>query len=83
MENLMFEGGIAALGVMLGSGLIGIACLVAWIWALIDILKHDFEGYNKLIWLVLVLALPFLGVILYYFIGRGQRQKSTRFTIIN
>ncbi len=79
----MFEGGIAALGVMLGSGLIGIACLVAWIWALIDILKHDFEGYNKLIWLVLVLALPFLGVILYYFIGRGQRQKSTRFTIIN
>lgn len=79
----MFEGGFAALGVMLGSGLIGIACLVAWIWSLIDILKHDFEGYNKLIWLVLVLALPFLGVILYYFIGRGQRQKATRFTIIN
>lgn len=61
---------------MLGAGILSLACLAAWVWALVDILKNDFSGPNKLIWLVLVLALPLIGVILYYFIGREQKLPS-------
>ncbi len=56
--------------------LLGIGLLVIWIWALIDILKSEFTGNNKIIWLLLVIFIPLLGVILYYFIGRDQKIKS-------
>ena len=47
---------------------------IAWIWALIDILKSEFkEPINKIIWLLVVFFLYFLGVLLYYFIGRDQK----------
>ncbi len=55
--------------------LLGIGFLVVWIWALIDILKSEFSGNNKIIWLLLVIFIPLLGVILYYFIGREQKIK--------
>ena len=69
----MMEAGILMLFVMLGSGLLAIACLVAWIWALVDILKNEFLGPNKLVWLLLVIFLPLIGVICYYFIGTKQK----------
>ena len=48
-----------------------------YIYILIDILKSEFDGANKLIWLIVVFVLPFAGAILYYFIGRKQKiQKS-------
>jgi membrane protein DedA with SNARE-associated domain len=56
------------------GALLGFVVLVLWIWALIDILKSDFkDNINKIIWLLVVLLLNFLGVLLYYFIGRGQK----------
>ena len=41
--------------------------------ALVDILKSEFEGYNKLIWVLVILFLWIIGAILYYFIGRKQK----------
>ncbi len=41
--------------------------------ALIDILKNDFEGNNKLIWILLLIFLGVIGAALYYTIGRKQR----------
>ncbi|WP_349682208.1 PLD nuclease N-terminal domain-containing protein [Desulfurella multipotens] len=39
--------------------------------------KCDFkDGLTKVIWLVLVIVLPFLGSILYFFIGRNQKLKN-------
>lgn len=47
---------------------------IIWLLVLIDILKHDFKGQNtKLVWLLAVIFLPFLGFILYLLIGRSQR----------
>lgn len=64
------------------SGLFGILFFilfivpfVLWIWALVDIVRSEFTGYNKIIWLLLVIFLPVLGLILYYFIGRKQKIK--------
>ena len=46
------------------------------IWALIDIIRSQFqEPNNKLIWVLVVLLLPFLGSILYLAIGRGQKRS--------
>jgi len=56
------------------GALLGFVVFVLWIWALIDILKSDFkDNINKIIWLLVVFVLNFLGVVLYYFIGRGQK----------
>lgn len=43
--------------------------------ALIDILKSEFEGNNKIVWLLVVIFLNILGALLYYFIGRKQKLK--------
>ncbi len=48
-----------------------------YIYILIDILKSEFDGTNKLIWLIVVFVLPFVGLILYYFIGRKQKIKKS------
>lgn len=44
--------------------------------ALIDILKSKFEGNNKIVWVLVVLFLNFIGAILYFTIGRNQKVKS-------
>ena len=41
--------------------------------ALIDIIKSDFKGNNKLIWVIIVIFLTLPGIILYYAIGRSQK----------
>lgn len=41
--------------------------------ALIDILKSEFKGNNKLIWVIVVVFFSLFGVILYYAIGRSQK----------
>lgn len=55
-------------------GLFGLLCLILWIWAIVDIINSRFrEDSTKIIWILLVIFLPFLGTLLYYVIGREQR----------
>ena len=49
---------------------------IPWIIAFIDILKSDFEGNNKLIWLLAVIFVPFIGLIAYFSIGHKQKIKE-------
>jgi hypothetical protein len=46
--------------------LIGLICLI-------DILRNEFTGHNKIIWFILVLFLPLVGSILYFFTGTDQK----------
>jgi len=56
-------------------GVIAIAFILP-IWALVDIIRSQFtEPNNKLIWVLVVLLLPFLGSILYLAIGRAQKRS--------
>ena len=41
--------------------------------ALIDILKNEFSGQNKIALLLVVLFTNFFGAILYFLIGRKQK----------
>jgi hypothetical protein len=63
---------IGLLEIVFASGIAGIIALVA----IIDILRHEFNGNNKLIWVLVVLMLPLVGSILYFFIGRNQKIPS-------
>jgi sterol desaturase/sphingolipid hydroxylase (fatty acid hydroxylase superfamily) len=59
---------------MFSFGLIGLLCLVLWIWALVDIINSRFrEDTTKLVWALIVIFIPFIGTILYYIIGREQK----------
>lgn len=40
---------------------------------LVDILRSEFSGNNKLVWTVVVLALPLMGSLFYLLIGRRQK----------
>ena len=48
--------------------LIGVLCLILWLVALIDCIKSN--NPNKVLWIILIILLPFLGSILYFLIGK-------------
>ncbi len=68
--------GIMGLSFLLMMSLVTIAAFALWIWTLIDILRNEFTGSNKLIWLLAVILVPLIGMILYLFIGREQKIKG-------
>jgi Phospholipase_D-nuclease N-terminal len=65
--------GVMALTAVFFFWLVGVAAFVFWLWVLIDILKSEFTGSNKIVWLLAVILLPLLGAVLYWFIGREQK----------
>jgi uncharacterized membrane protein YczE len=57
-------------------GILFVILFGIYIFVLVDILKSEFRGYNKIIWILLVLFLPALGTILYLLIGRKQKVQK-------
>lgn len=53
--------------------LLVLLCVPIWLIAFVDILKNDFNENNKLIWLLVVIFVPFIGPLCYFFIGRKQK----------
>lgn len=48
--------------------------LIFWLWALIDLLRSNFrDSSTKIVWLIAIIFVPFLGALLYLLIGRRQR----------
>lgn len=56
--------------------ILSIIYALPFILALIDILKSQFSGNDKIIWLLLIIFLPFIGSILYFLIGTKQKIKQ-------
>ncbi len=53
-------------------------CLPIWLIAFVDILRSEFTGSNKIVWLIAVILVPFIGPIAYFFIGRKQKVKKVK-----
>ena len=51
------------------NGIIGLLILALDIWAIVNILQSLASNQRKLIWSIVVLLLPLLGLILWYFRG--------------
>lgn len=58
--------------------LIPIVILLFVLIALIDVLKHNFNGNDKIVWVLVIILLPILGTILYFLIGANQKIKQTK-----
>jgi len=41
--------------------------------AVFDILRSEFTGYNKLVWLLAVVFFPLIGTLAYFIFGRKQK----------
>lgn len=51
------------------NSLWGILVLIADIWAIVNIAQSSASTGKKVLWIVLVLLLPVVGVIFWFFIG--------------
>ena len=54
------------------GGLLGLVIFVLDIVAIIDAVKSSLPTGQKVLWIVLILLLPVLGLILYYFLGKKK-----------
>ncbi len=55
----------------------GIFLIALPFWVIFDILKSDFKQPDKkLPWMLLVIFLPLIGSLLYYFIGENQKKAK-------
>ncbi|WP_165733356.1 PLD nuclease N-terminal domain-containing protein [Polaribacter sp. 20A6] len=52
--------------------------IIPTIIALVDILKSEFTGNNKIVWVLVVLFANFFGAILYFLIGREQKITANK-----
>tara|TARA_B100000508_G_C11336664_1_gene217075 strand:- start:171 stop:383 length:213 start_codon:yes stop_codon:yes gene_type:complete len=57
--------------------ILALAGILPTIFALVDILRSEFKGNDKLVWLLVVLMLNFFGAVLYFLIGRQQRKETS------
>jgi Phospholipase_D-nuclease N-terminal len=51
------------------GSLFGIIVLIADVWAIINVFQSSADTGKKVLWTVLILILPVLGFILWYFLG--------------
>ena len=59
------------------GGIIGLLILIADIWAIVNIMGSGASIGAKVLWTVLVLVLPVLGLIIWFFAGpRGGRATA-------
>lgn len=54
------------------QGILGLILLVLNIIAIVDCLKNVKDAGKKILWIVLILILPVVGLLLYYFVGKKQ-----------
>jgi len=62
---------------LFGGGLIFTLLVILFIFllpllALISVLTNQFQGNEKIMWVVIIILLPFLGSLLYFLIGRNN-----------
>jgi hypothetical protein len=54
------------------QGVIGMVILILDIIAIIDLYKSKKETSQRLLWLAIILVLPFIGLLLYFLVGKKR-----------
>lgn len=72
MANLLlFIGGLGPIELF-----IFLIPFLIWGYAVVEIVTNDFKApVDKVVWLLVVLLIPVLGVIFYYLLGRSKLAK--------
>ena len=53
---------------------LGLLVFILDIIAIVSVLKSGADAATKLLWIIVIVLLPFLGMILYFLIGPGRRK---------
>ena len=59
---------------MYGHPLLWLVVTILDIIAIVSILKSSADSGTKLLWIVLVILLPVIGMVLYFLMGPGRRR---------
>ena len=66
-------GGVFGLLVWLVMAALSLALFAFWLWMLIHaITNKGLGGAEKIVWVIVIIFLPFLGSLIYFFIGRPK-----------
>ena len=50
--------------------LVSVLCFIFWIVALVDCIKGN--SPNKVVWIIVIILVPFIGSILYFALGKSR-----------
>lgn len=65
--------GLFGLLIAIVGGIISLALFIFWVVMLIHALTNRaLQGIEKLIWVVVIIFLPVIGSLIYFFVGRKQ-----------
>jgi hypothetical protein len=70
-------GGAIGLMAALVAGALGIAGFAFWLWMLIHpITNKGLPDGEKIVWVLVIIFLPVIGSIIYFFVGRPKGQGA-------
>ena len=70
--------GFLFIGTLFGT-IFWIVTTAFWLWMLIECISNTtLTGTEKIVWLLVVIFLHFLGALLYFFLARGNRTAGPR-----
>ncbi len=73
---MLFQFDILGLLFKGGQG-VAIVAAIFWIWVLVDCLTNEpADGNDKIAWTLVILMVPVVGALIYYFVRRPQRAKA-------
>lgn len=52
--------------------ILGLVHLILWVIAAVEIFQSSKPLGEKVLWLLVILLLPLVGLIIYYLVGRGK-----------
>ena len=68
----LISGIVHLIGALIG-GVIGLLCFAFWLWMLIHaITNKGLSDGEKILWVLVIIFLPFVGSVIYFFIGREK-----------
>jgi len=69
-------GAFALLGFLI-AGVIAVGCFAFWLWMLIhSITNKGLSDGEKIAWVLVIIFLPFIGSVLYFFLGRPKGRAA-------
>ena len=79
---MLFEGGFSFSNFLVD--VLAVFVFVMWFWLLISVIgdlfrRHDISGWGKAIWVIVLIAAPYIGVFIYLISqGRGMAARNTQ-----
>jgi len=59
------------------GGILLLAAIVFWLWMLVDCAMNEGdEGNTRLIWVLIIIFVHFIGAVLYFFFQRRRRLRG-------